>query len=145
MAFSRLLLTGLHHFGVIYGAAAAALKHLALQPWIIGRSKKLKQFLRTSPSVKVCTQGLQVMGGGREGSWLLQGITSLKNEPSPIGFQEPQLLTGVRNWVTTLKKEKRKRRWAMEGEAEVFRTEEPEEEPAQDWLVWSVREQEGLG
>lgn len=105
----------------------------------------MKQFLRTSPSVKVCTQGLQVMGGGREGSWMLQGITSLKNEPSPIGFQEPQLLTGVRNWVTTLKKEKRKRRWATEGEAEVFRTEEPEEEPAQDWLVWSVREQEGLG
>lgn len=47
--------------------------------------------------------------------------------------------------MTTLKKEKRKRRWVMEGEAEVFRIEEPEEEPAQDWLVWSVREQEGLG
>lgn len=105
----------------------------------------MKQFLRTSPFVKVCTQGLQVMGGRREGSWMLQGITSLKNEPSPIGFQKPQLLTGVRNWVTTLKKEKRKRRWAMEGEAEVFRTEEPDEEPAQDRLVWSVREQEGLG
>lgn len=32
---------------------------------------------------------------------MLQGITSLKNELSPSGFQEPQVLAGVRNGVTT--------------------------------------------
>lgn len=70
----------------------------------------------------------------RKGSWLVQCITSLKNEDTSICFQEPQLLTGVSNWVTTLRKPKEEGRDLMEGDTDIFRIETSKEEPAQDTL-----------
>lgn len=75
----------------------------------------------------------------------MQCITSLKNEDTSICFQKPQLLTGVRNWVTTLRKPKEGRKAVMEREADIFRIEMSKEEPAQDTLSWRLRADENLG
>lgn len=68
----------------------------------------------------------------RKGSWLLQCITSPKNEDASICFQKLQLLTGVRNWVTMLRKPKEEGRETGDGRRRRhFEITMSKEEPAQ--------------
>lgn len=75
----------------------------------------------------------------------MQCITSLKNEDTLICFQKPQLLTGVRNWVTMLRTKNREEKQLMEEAADIFRIETSKEEPAQDTLSWKLMADENLG
>lgn len=76
----------------------------------------------------------------------MQCITPLKNEDASICFQKLQLLTGVRNWVTTLRKPKKEGRGTGDGrKSRHFEIKTSKEEAAQATMSWRLRAEDSFG